>query len=435
MAHLVATSLARRDDVAVDFAAHRRHAAPGVLDQELDRLLARPLHRVYAGVHHQAAGAELLPLQIADLAERIVGVQAEFVHQLLGIQRPAFDEGIETHQRRNRRQLVMVLGQVGQLPGVARQALVRGQRGQFVLRPQRGRFQVDVVDGRALAVQRGRVHIAQRCAILDVGRHALDDQWRFHLQVRDLRHQLAHGSHALVAEGDQLGAALVVVGVETRRILGQRLHAFAHRALRQALRLENGVDARLQHLVLLQADGVDFGSRVGGGGAEAQRPVVIGRAVRQAVHAGNVGGLGGGLGVGLDLALQRRIYLGLDQFGDARVPVAGDTQLGGALGQRGDQLLLVGGGGAVLLQLRHGLGCDEVGWHDALGGLLGDTLVFLIQHTGQRGHPFQIGLGIGRVGDLVLAVEEFGNAEDGAVLLRDRERRSATAKASRGAAE
>ena len=40
----------------------------------------------------------------------------------------------------------MVFGQVRALPSVARNAFVRGQRGEFVLWPQRGRFQVDVIN-------------------------------------------------------------------------------------------------------------------------------------------------------------------------------------------------------------------------------------------------------------------------------------------------
>nr|GEU28273.1 hypothetical protein [Tanacetum cinerariifolium] len=434
VAHLVAARLARRHAVAVDLAGHGRFAASRVLDQEADRLLAAPLHAVDAGIDHQPARAELLRLQIADLAERVFRVQAQFVDQLFRVQRPAFDERVKTDQRRHQRQLLVVLGQVGALERVARQAFVRGQRGQFLLGPQRGGFQIDVIDGRARAVERRKVHVAERCAGLDIGGHALDFQRHLEVHARDLRHQVADCFHPLVAEGDQLLAALVVIRIKALRILGQRQQARAHRALGHALRLEDGVDARLQHGVLLHADRVDVLGAHAGGRAQAQRPLVIGLAVRQAVHAGDVGGLGGGGSKCLDLAFQRRIHLLFHQRRGARGPVAVDAQLLGALHQRLHQLLLGHRRLAEFGQLAQRGAGDEVGRHDAAPGLAGDAAGFLFQHARHAADPLQVGVGVGRVGDLVLRVQKFGDAGDGAVLLRDRERCGRAIEAARRAA-
>ena len=80
-ANLVGAGLAGVDDIALDLL--RRDAV-------VDRLLARPLHRVQAGVHHQAAGTEQLAVELAQLPLDIALVPAALGRQLLGIQRPAF---------------------------------------------------------------------------------------------------------------------------------------------------------------------------------------------------------------------------------------------------------------------------------------------------------------------------------------------------------
>jgi hypothetical protein len=67
--------------------------------------------------------------------------------------------------------------------------------------------------------------------------------------------------------------------------------------------------------------------------------------------------------------------------------------------------------------------------------LFGDARGFLVQHFRHAGQACQVGLGVGGVGDLVLRVEEFRDAGQGAVLLRDREGRGAAVEAAGRAAE
>src|SRR3546814_6788282 len=54
-----------------------------------DRLLAAPAIMVEAGVDDQARGAEHIGLQIAELAPRVVCVDAHLVGELFGIEAPA----------------------------------------------------------------------------------------------------------------------------------------------------------------------------------------------------------------------------------------------------------------------------------------------------------------------------------------------------------
>src|SRR3546814_4698335 len=56
-----------------------------------DRLLAAPAIMVEAGVDDQARGAEHIGLQIAELAPRVVCVDAHLVGELFGIKAPALD--------------------------------------------------------------------------------------------------------------------------------------------------------------------------------------------------------------------------------------------------------------------------------------------------------------------------------------------------------
>src|SRR3546814_14089268 len=53
-----------------------------------------------------------------------------------------------------------------------------------------------------------------------------------------------HFLNLLVQFGDQVGLALVGVGIEEARVLAERAHPFGDAALRHALRLETRVGAR-----------------------------------------------------------------------------------------------------------------------------------------------------------------------------------------------
>ena len=66
-----------------------------MINERLDRLLARPALRMHAGVDHKPRSAEALALQIAQAAKGIAIVVAKLVDQLFGVKRPTFDEVVE----------------------------------------------------------------------------------------------------------------------------------------------------------------------------------------------------------------------------------------------------------------------------------------------------------------------------------------------------
>src|SRR5436190_1861924 len=83
-ADLVRARLPRHDDVALHFLGW---------DAVVDRLLARPVLGVEAGVDHQAAGAEELGVELAKVTLHITVVPPELGRELLGVERPALGEG------------------------------------------------------------------------------------------------------------------------------------------------------------------------------------------------------------------------------------------------------------------------------------------------------------------------------------------------------
>ena len=226
-------------------------------------------------VDHQATAAEGDRLQIAEAAGGEVVIDAELVDQLLRIERPAFGVSVEREEGADERQLVSIFA----LPHVAGDRLVRGEVGQAVLAVQVGIAQVDPELAGNLAVDRTRAAVSRRSAGLLLGRHAL------HFQMPGTSTPNARGSTArMIAQplldiGHDLGAALVAFAELVLRVLGERLHPVADRALRVAEALEDRVHSALQFLELLQAHLVDLVGREVGGCRGLERPTVIFRAV------------------------------------------------------------------------------------------------------------------------------------------------------------
>ena len=169
---------------------------------------------------------------------------------------------------------------------VARYCLVIGQRLQAPTGPGGHVAQVDPVDARPGAVQRGRIVKAARRGRLGEHRDAPD----FHRLRRDggeiLRHQCGDLRHLGVQIVQQLGAALVAVGIQEAGVLAQRDHALTHGALGHALGLQDGVHLGTDPIHLPKADGVDG---VGVQIAAAQRGdgcLIERRAVRHCPDAG-----------------------------------------------------------------------------------------------------------------------------------------------------
>ncbi len=418
MADLVAAGLAGGGDVAVDLALGFGAAVAGLGAQPGDRLFAGPALGVHAGVDHQAAGAELLGLQVADLAEGVVRIQTHLVGQLFGVERPALHIGVEAPEAVDQREEV-ALGDVGALPDVAGDGLVIGQGGQLEARPHARVLEVDVVDRRPRAIHGAAVHVAQRGPALDVRRHALDHHGGGVGGVERLGQQRAHGGDAAVQVVDDLGAAGIVVGEDEARIVAERGHALAHRPLGEALGLEEGVDAGGDGGHLLQAHGVDLVRRLGGAGADLQQPVVVGGAVGQTPDPGFVARLGPGGPQDRDLAVQGRIDLLVGERGGAGRPVAGQAGRFGLARQGDGKARLVRGGGAEPGHLAKGGVQDEAGRDDAQADIAADPLALLVQFGGESLHPREPGLSVLRGRDRMLGVEQFGDAGEGAGLLAD----------------
>ena len=74
----------------------RLQADQGLVERGV-RLLARPAFGMKTGIDHQPRRAESHRLQIAKPAEIIALVVAEFIDQLLSVERPALYERVEAH--------------------------------------------------------------------------------------------------------------------------------------------------------------------------------------------------------------------------------------------------------------------------------------------------------------------------------------------------
>src|SRR3546814_3888124 len=127
---------------------------------------------------------------------------------------------------------------------MARRRFVIGQRRQRPRRVFGGVAQVDIISAGARAVERGYLVIAARGAGLDLGRHAANVALRLGQAAKGFGQAALHFLNLLVQFGDQVGLALVGVGIEEARVLAERAHPFGDAALRHALRLENRVGAR-----------------------------------------------------------------------------------------------------------------------------------------------------------------------------------------------
>ncbi len=232
---------------------------------------------------------------------------------------------------------------------------------------------------------------------------AAEDGGQFRLQRGDL----------FVQPLQQLFLARVGVGEQLGRILVQRLHAFADRALGITLRLQDGVDlgADLGHL--LAAHGVDLLGRERGRGVRLQPGGVEGLAVRQAPHARVVHGVGADLLQRLDLAGQGGLDLLIDQGDGARV-IARQVQRPGLAGQRLDHGHVGGRRIAQGADLRQHPVDDEVRRNDALTSVLTDLGRLAVQHAGEGVQARQEGVGARSVLDAVLVVHEVRRREIGA---------------------
>ena len=268
MADFVAAGLAGPAAIAVDLARHFLGLGAVDVDEEADALLALPALGVEAGVHHQPAGAEGERLEIAEPPDGEIVIDAEFVRELLGIERPAFRIGVEREHGADERQLVRIFA----LPDMARDRLVEGEVGKVVLPVEVGGPEVDPELAGDAAVDRAGAAIGTGRAGLFLGGQAADLEVALDQRIEGARQLGADLAQPFLDIGHDLGAALVALGELVARVLRQRLHAFADRALGVADLLQDRVHAAVQGLQFIEAHLMDLLRRHARGGGGAQRP-------------------------------------------------------------------------------------------------------------------------------------------------------------------
>ncbi len=426
---LVAARLTRLRAVPLNLALRPRPREPGGRDHIVGRLLAAPLFRMDTRIDHQPRRAEQKRLKISRPLQRR-RIRTKFVGKLLRIQRPAFRIGREEADLAQRRDILRFLREAD-LEVMPRHALVIGQRRQRVFRPVADVLQIDEVDRRTAAIERGAVVIAVRRAILDLDRHRADfERLRRHIGKR-LGQFRVHCLDAVVQPGDQLGPAFRGVRVKLVRRHVQLRQPLADGPGREALRLEDRIELRGDLRDLRQADAVDLVGAHRRRGRLVERHRVDRVAVRYAPDA--VAGFGGRfqpLDQG-DLAVERRIDLRVDDLRSARLPVAGEALGGGTLHQRLDDARRRGRLAPQLPHLAERQVERPAGREQAARRLGLLHRAFLIQDGAELIEPRQISLCVRRRRDRVCGVEEVGHLEIGAALLEDPIRADRTVHAER----
>ena len=343
-----------------------------MVDHVRDRLLAGPVLGVEARVDHEAAGTEHLVAEAAEVVERVL-LEARLPSEPLGIERPALDIRRERHHLAEDRQALELLRD-RDLEVVARHGLVVRERAHRELRDLAHVAQVREEHAVARAVERARLVVRLRRRLLGEHRHALD-----------LDAGLGLGREIRIEPGEdlvddrlvvlqRLRAALVRVGIELVRALGDLVHALADRALGQALVAQDLLHLAADALDLFQPELVHLVGRHVGRGLVAHLVRVERVAVRQAPDAVVARRLRLELLEVRDQALVGRVHRLLDRVrGVGEQPVARGlvhlvlVDLVELLLERGVQHVLLGLVVDEALHLRQNLVHRELRRDDALG--------------------------------------------------------------------
>ena len=288
---------------------------------------------------------------------------------------------------------------------MARQAFVEDHAGEREARPLRGVVKVDIDDAGPRTVQRRRLAEGRRGAgfglrryaahFEGVGRHAVEHRRQLRLDRIEL----------MIAERDGLRLARVGVGVDLRRVLVERRDALAHRALCHALLFQDAVDAVGDFLALIDAHLVDFGCRHVGRGREVQGGGVIGFAILDFPHAGIRRGVRAQRFRFGDLPVEGRCDFVAVDFRRARRIGVGKSFLLRAPRDGGDEQRL-GGRHAQRGQLFQRAVQNEVRRLDVHALIVLHPVGVVVDLHGEGFEAREIGIGVRRVFDAVLGVEE-----------------------------
>ena len=296
---------------------------------------------------------------------------------------------------------------------------MEGEGRQHEARHFGGIAQVDPVDARPLAVQRGRIVIAAGRAGLDILGHALDHHIGLGQGDEQLGQLGPHLLHFLVQVGDQLFLGRIGVGVKLPGVLVEARQALAHRALGHAMGLHDGVNLRGMVAHDVHAGLVDLLRRQAGGRPIGQRVPVILFAIGQLPDARIMGCLFPHLLHQRDLAVQRGIELVLQDLGGGGAIIAAQLGLPGAAHHRFGQRRLVRIGRAQPGHGQQQLVQGKVRRDHAHRHVMAGHFDFLVQRFGEAAQSRQIGIGIGLALDGVLGVQEAGPVDDIAAELAE----------------
>ncbi len=234
--------------------------------------------------------------------------------------------------------------------------------------------------------------------------------------MRELR---GHRLDARIEAGEQLGAAGVGIGVKLVGGLVECRQPLADAAVRIARGAQDLVELAADLGNLLKADLVDLVRRIVGGRRLGERGGIDLVPARDAPDA-VAGGGGGTQGTyRRDLAVERGIDLLGDDLAGPRSPVAGNILRGRAGRDRVRHRASVGRRAAQFAHLLQGQVERPAGSEEAarrLAPLFGGLVV---EDGGELLEARQIGVGVGLVLDRVGRIEDVGDEEISAVLLRD----------------
>ena len=304
---------------------------------------------------------------------------------------------------------------------MARHSFMMGQRRKAEFGPIERVAQVDIIDGRARAIERGILIIAARRARLDRHRHAahLDRRLGQRPGGKGLGQALAHGDDLAIELRQQGFTPRIGVGIKLVGPLVERHQPLADAALAHPLAFQDRVDpgADLRHLI--QTDAVNFVT------GQLRRRRRFGRIGIELLAIGQAPAARVMHRPGTQIAHQRALAIdgGKDAFRHDLFslggPIRRQTRVLELLDKRRDEHRL----GRWLIAQRglhlHRRVQNIVGRENTAGGVRLLPLQFAVHRCGKGLQTRQIGVGVRRILHPMLRIQEIGNFAIAAGQLRE----------------
>ncbi|PTM44139.1 hypothetical protein C8J24_3413 [Sphingomonas aerolata] len=414
LSDLVATGLTRPGAIALDLAHRVAHRQSGRGDELAQRLFARPAHRMDPGIDHQPYRTPRQPHEIAEPPRRIAVIQAKLIGKLFGIERPALGIGVERQHRSDQRQLLRIFP----LPDMPGNALVEYQIGDRDAVVDRGIAQIDPDLARDRSVERARPAIGGGCPRLLRERHPPDLEPGGHQRAERLRQARADRIDPALHIGDDLLPAGIVVREGDVGPTLQFGRALRHRPFGQPEALEDSVHPRLQLDELRTPERMDLRRAPPRRRSCAQPPAIPGRAMGARSQPSDVGCDRALRGELRDLPLERRDDGIAHDLCRTPGPVAGDRLR--LARERPDQRTIDRRRlGQRTSHSSQRLVEQEAGRDQPLLACGAHPARLVIELFRHRRDPREIGLGVRRSAQRLIAVEQLRHVEPGADILDD----------------